>query len=551
MSVHEVETILGLLVAVAAIVAVSRRTTIPYPILLVVGGLALALIPGLPVVRLQPDLILLLFLPPLLFRQATTASFRDFRANRLPILSLAFGLVLATAATVALVAHSLIPGLPWSAAFVLGAVLAPTDEVAVTEMGKRLPIPDRVLTILEGESLINDASALVIYRMAIAATASGVFSFSNASLQFLGVGLGGATVGLLVGVFIAGLQRRLWEDPPVENTISLLTPFTAYLPAESLGVSGVLAVVTAGLYLGRQGPRLVSSRTRQQGQGFWQMILFLLNGLLFILTGLQLRLIRSESFVQFDFAVLGDILAILIVILGLRFAWVFLYTYLPRARIPGRRRRSPSFPWQHTVLIALGGIRGGISLVAALAIPLTLAGGKPFPERNLLIAISFFVILGTLLLQGLLLPWLIPRLGAEKETKREQEEITARLAAVQAALAYLNMPRMLESQGTLENEEELQTEDSSATVSPALVAGLRDYYERRAQHLKSRLPEQEAESDAATLQAYKDLLRELVQVKREAVLRLLYADVISDPVMRRVQQDLDLEELRLGPPRDG
>jgi CPA1 family monovalent cation:H+ antiporter len=321
--VFEVEIVLGLLVAVAALVALARKIKVPYPVMLVLGGLGLALVPGLPDIRLQPELVFLLFLPPLLYWESLTAPLRDFRANARLIFLLAIGLVLATTCVVALVAHAVIPGLPWPAAFVLGAVLAPTDEVAVAEVASQLALPRRVLSVIEGESLINDAVSLVAYRIAIAAAVTGLFSPRSAGVQFLLVGLGGVGIGLAVGWGVAWLRRHLARDPPVENTVSLLTPFAAYLPAEAAGVSSVLAVVTIGLYLGRRGTRLISSGTRLQSGAVWTMLTFLLNGLLFILTGLQLRQIRQERSLHWNLALLGDIGLILLAIILIRVVWVF------------------------------------------------------------------------------------------------------------------------------------------------------------------------------------------------------------------------------------
>ena len=283
---NQAEIICTLLIVIAALAILAKKVALPYPVLLVIGGLALGFVPGLPQVELEPDMVFLFLLPPLIYPAAIFTSWRDFRANLGPISLLAIGLVLFTTAFVAAVAHAL-TGLPWPAAFVLGAIISPTDAVAATAITDRLRVPRRIVTILDGESLVNDATALVAYRFAIVAMMSGRFSLSEASGRFVLVALGGTGIGLAVGWLAAHLQRRL-DDPPVQITISLLTPFAAYIPAERLQVSGVLAVVAAGLFLGWRAPQILTSRTRLNLIVFWEIMVFLLNGLVFVLIGLQL-----------------------------------------------------------------------------------------------------------------------------------------------------------------------------------------------------------------------------------------------------------------------
>src|SRR5437016_4663384 len=273
-----VETVMGLLAAVAALSLLSRKVPIPYPILLVLGGLILGLIPGLPQVSLDPELVFLFFLPPLLYPAALFTSWRDFRANLRPILLLAVGLVLFTTASVGFLAHYFIQDLPLTAGFVLGAIVSPPDAIAATAIAERLRVPRRIVTVLEGESLVNDATALVAYKFAIAAVTTGAFSLGQASLHFLIVCFGGIALGLAIGWSAAWFHKRV-QDAPIEITVSLLTPFAAYLPAERLGLSGVLAVVTAGLYLGRQLPEITDFQTRLDARPVWDTVEFLLNGL--------------------------------------------------------------------------------------------------------------------------------------------------------------------------------------------------------------------------------------------------------------------------------
>src|SRR5712692_3700341 len=287
-TVHNFETVLTLLVGVTLLALVARRFRLPTPALLVAGGLLVALVPGLPIVRFDPQLVFLVFIPPLLYRASLLASYRDVRANIRPILSLGVGHVLFATIVVAWVARYAVPGLPWASAFALGAVVSPPDVAAATAFLRRLPLPRRVVTILEGESMINDAAAIVAYRMAVAAAVTGTFSLGDPGLRFLWMGAGGVAVGLAVG-WLMGAVRRHIHDPEVENTISLLTGYAAFLPAEHLGVSGILAVVATGLYLGRVGPRIVAADTRVQNSGMWDVVVFVLEGLIFIITGLALR----------------------------------------------------------------------------------------------------------------------------------------------------------------------------------------------------------------------------------------------------------------------
>src|SRR5580704_10522046 len=343
------EVICTLLIVVATLAIVAKKVELPYPVLLVIGGLALGFVPGLPAVQLSPDIVFLFLLPPLLYPAAVFTSWRDFRANLRPILFLAIGLVLLTTVVVAAVAHAL-TGLPWPAAFVLGAIISPPDAVAATAITSRLRVPRMIVTILEGESLVNDATALVAYRFAIAAMMSGTFSLSEASLRFVLAALGGTGIGLAVGWLASQLQRRL-DDPPVQITISLLTPFAAYIPAERLHVSGVLAVVASGLFLGWRAPQILSSRMRLNAYVFWEMMVFLLNGLVFVLIGLQLprilHTLSGHSLKQFIWH--GALISCAAIVV--RIAWVFTATYLLRLIRNSWRKRDSYPPWQNVTII--------------------------------------------------------------------------------------------------------------------------------------------------------------------------------------------------------
>lgn len=542
------------MLAVAALVGVSRKTVVPYPVLLVVGGLILALIPGMPAISIRPELVFLVFLPPLLYWESLTASVTEFKINARPIAMLAIGLVLVNTCLLALIAHAVIHGMTWPAAFVLGAVLAPTDEVAVSEVASRFALPRHVLSVLEGESLINDAVSLVAYRMALAAAVTGAFSLGRGCVQFLVVSLGGVAIGLAAGWIVGRVRSWIPEDPPVENTISLVTPFAAYLPAELLGVSGVIAVVTIGLYLGRLGPKLVSSRTRVEGGAMWGMVTFLMNGLLFILTGLELRHIREDPLHTPTFTVLGYAVILFGAVVAVRFVWVFGVSYAPwvASRLAGRTHARPT--WKSRVVVAWVGIRGALSLVAALAIPIVVTGGRPFPDRSLIIAVSFYVILATLVLQGLSLPWLVKALHFPGDSKHAREEARARLAASRAGLRRLEREHIARTKARVAAAD--QSGDGGEPGAPAahepdetdpILEDLRRHYLERMERFTGELEDPPDEEEDARRDGARELRLELLDAERRAIIRLRDEGDISDDTLRRVQRDIDLEDFRLTP----
>lgn len=523
---HEVELVLGLLVAVAALVTLASRFNLPYPILLVVGGLVLGFIPGLPHVTLAPDLVFLIFLPPLLYRDAITTSWRDFRADIRKISLLAFGLVLATTLVVGIVAHAVVPDLPWSVAFILGAIVAPTDAVAASAVADGLNLPPRLLAILQGESLVNDATALVAYRFAVAAVVTGTFSLWEAGMRLVVVTLGGIAVGLAVGWAVAQVRQHL-NEPAVENLVSLLTGFAAYLPAEQLGVSGVIATVTCGIYLGRVGPRIVSPQTRVQNTGMWEMTSFILNGLIFILIGLQLpRVLDGTSHVS-AIRLFGYAAVVSFTVLFLRFAWLFAYGLVTRAVSWQRREEQPRPRWQNAVVLGWGGMRGVVSLAAALALPAATNAGGAFPSRNLVIFLTFSVLLVTLLGQGLTFSYLIRALGVTGDGRAEREEAKARLKAARAGMARL---------------EQLATED---WVQSDEAEAFRARYQEQADHYRAHYEGADLESEDERIEASLRLRRELLDAQRGAIARLRDEGYIADDILRRDQRDLDLESVRL------
>src|SRR2546423_9715353 len=387
--VGKTELFLICLVAVALLAIVARKIRVPYPILLTIGGVGLALVPGLPAIQLDPQLVFNLFLPPLLYPAAVYTSWRDFRANLRQILPLAIVLVLLTMTATAYLLHYLV-GLPLAVGFVFGAIISPPDAVAALAVTQHLRVPRRIIVILEGESLINDATSFISFRFAIAAVMTGAFSLAQASLQFLLVAAGGFCVGLAVGWLATQVQKRL-DDPPVSTKFSLLTPYVAYFSGEKLHVSGILAVVIAGIYYGWRAPRVLSGRMRLQAVPVWQMVTFILNGILFMLIGLQLPQVIHALPPGSTIAIVKLALLILFAIILVRFVWLFVATYLPRLFSPAFRRRNPA-PWQQTALIAWTGMRGADSLAGALAIPFVQADGAPFPGSDLILLLTFCVI---------------------------------------------------------------------------------------------------------------------------------------------------------------
>jgi Na+/H+ antiporter len=514
----------AILLAVALLLIVAQLVRVPYPILLVVGGLGLSFVPGIPEIQLPPDLVLIAVLPPLLYGAAFFTSLRDLRENAGAISLLAVGLVLTTVLVVAAVAHFLIPDLSWHGAFVLGAVVSPTDPTAASAIAERLGLPRRIVALIEGESLVNDGTALVAYKFAVVAVVTGTFSLADAAGDFVLNVVGGIAIGLGVGFLIRQVRLRL-DDPPVEITISLLSGFFAYLPAQAAGVSGVLAAVTVGIYMGWHTPELTSAQTRLQGIAVWEIVFFVLNALLFALIGLQLPGILDTLSGRSTATLIGYAAAVTAAVIAARFLWVVPGTYLT-ARFR-RRRRPIQEPGKAAILLSWSGMRGAVSLAAALALPLTTNSGQPFPNRSLIIFLTFGVIFGTLVLQGLTLPAVVKTLGIEDEGRAEKEETKARLYAAEAALARL---------------EELAEED---WVREDTLERLRGLFGFRRERFRSRF---DPESDGAIEDrsaAYQRLTRELLDAERNAVFELRRNGRIDDAVMRRVVRDLDLEEARL------
>jgi monovalent cation/hydrogen antiporter len=520
---HTELVLAGLLLAVATLVTLARVMSVPYPIFLVLGGLGIAFVPGMPEIELDPELVLLIFLPPLLYSASFFASLRDLRRNVVQISALSVGLVLLTCVAVAICIHEVVPGMSWPAAFVLGAIVSPTDPVAVTAIAERIGIPRRVVIVAEGESLINDASALTAYRVAVVAVTAGTFSVWDAGGRFLLGAAGGVAIGLAVGWVVANVRERL-DDPPVEITISLLTAYAAYLPAEELGLSGVVAAVTVGLFMGSQTSRVTNAQVRLQGFGMWQILTFLLNSFLFVLIGLQLpQLLDQLREADYEVAtVIGYGLLTSAVVVIARIVWVYGFTYLPGG-LAGRQEVRAG----NIALIAWMGMRGAVSLAAALALPTATDAGEPFTERPLILFITFCVILFTLVVQGLTLPLAVRWLADDDDDREEYEENHARKRAAQAAIDRLDLLAV----------EDWTREDT--------VDRMRAMYRYRYDRFAARFQE-DGDVDAFETRAsdYLRIVASVLEAQREMLDQMRREGAISSEVMRRVERELDLEEGR-------
>jgi CPA1 family monovalent cation:H+ antiporter len=525
-SAHDSLILLVILGAGAALLAFAPLLRVPYPILLVLGGLALGFVPGMPHVTLRPDLVLVAILPPLLYSSAFFTSLRDLRRNFRPLTLLAVVLVFVTMLTVAAVCHETIAGLSWPVCFVLGALVAPTDAVAANAIASRLGIPRRLATLIEGESLINDATALVAYRFAVAAVVTGTFSFWNATWHFVVDVIGGIAIGLAVGFVLRQVRRRMHHSP-TEIAIALLSGYFAYLPAQAAGVSAVLAAVTVSVYVGWYTPELTDPETRLQGDAVWSIITFLLNALLFGLIGLQLRAILESLSGRSTGTLIGDAAIVSAAVIATRLIWIYPATYLPRFLSRRIRERDTYPPWQYPTLIGWTGLRGAVTLAAALALPLTTDAGDPFPQRDLLIYLAFCVILATLVVQGLSLPLVIRLLDLEDDGSAAKEETKARIYAARAAVERL---------------DELVAED---WVREDTAERMRGLYRFRESRFAARFDDGDDGAIEQRSQDYQRLRRELLDAERRAVVELRRQGRINDDIMNLVQRDLDLEDARL------
>jgi monovalent cation/hydrogen antiporter len=518
--------LLLLLVFVAVFGALARRLQTPFPIVLLVAGLALSLVPGIPQVMLDPDIVFFVLLPPLLYSGAWLTSWRDFSYNLVSILLLAVGLVAFTVLGVAFTAKWAFAGFDWRLGIVLGAVVAPTDAIAATSIAKRLALPRRIVDVLEGESLINDATGLLALEFGIAMVVYGQTpGVGEGALRLLWLTAGGIVVGLVLGRLIEWFEVRI-DDAPIEITVSILVPYAAYLAAQAIQASGVLAVVASGLYLSRQSTRFFSPRVRIQVYAVWNALTFILNGVVFVLIGLQLPQVLAGIRGQYGLAALllyGALFSAVVVLL--RLFWVFPgahLAYFIRRRFLGQQERAPG-PRQIFV-VGWTGMRGVIALAAAIALPRMLSDGRPFPQRDLIIFLTFCVIVVTLVGQGLSLPAVIRALGLAGDPGAACELAEAQRIVVKAALQHV--------------------EEARAKDDPRW-AGL---YDDLAQHYRERLEALDGSPDSVgpeALRKYTELSRELLQIERETAIRLRNEGRVSDEVLRQIEHDLDLREARL------
>ena len=522
---HQEVQLLLLLLSAAALLLLAEPLRIPYPILLVVGGLLLGFAPGVPNVTLPPDVVLVGIVPPLLYIAAYNTGLRELRQNLRPIGLLALGLVTATTVSVAVLAHYVIH-LSWAGAFVLGAVVSPTDPLAASSIGHRLGVPRRPLAIVEGESLVNDGTALVLYKFAVAAVVTGSFSLVHAGASFVWTVVGGIGVGLVIGHAIRLVRRRL-DNPPLEVMIAFLTGYFTYLPATAIGASGVLAVVTAGVYMGWFTPELTTVETRLQGEAFWSILTFLLNALLFGLVGLQLHPILNRLSGYSATHLIAYAAGVAAVVIATRIVLIFPLTYLPRLLFRRIRERDPYPPWQQPVFVSWTGMRGAVTLAAALAIPLTTHAGARFADRDLIVYLAFCVVLATLVLQGVSLPLVIRLLRLEDDGLNVKEEAKARIHAAESAIARL---------------DELIDEGS---VRPDTAERLRGLYQFRSNRFRARFDDADDGALEERSLAYQRARRELLEAERSAVVAMRNEGRIADEVMHRVERDLDLEDSRL------
>jgi monovalent cation/hydrogen antiporter len=532
---RELELILALLAVSATVQMLARRLSVPYPSLLVVGGLAVAFIPGLPRIDSDPELLFLIFVPPLLYWAALTTSIRDLRDTIGPVARLSTVLVLLTMTVVAVVARYVIPGFTWSSAFLLGAIIAPPDPIAATAVIVPLGVSRRITTLLEGEGLLNDATALVAYRVALTAVVTGTFSASQAGLHLLTAGVTGALIGLVVGWLIVLFRRTVTGRLPiVENTLSLLSPFLAYIPADAVGASGVIAVVTLGLFLSRRDPRSMTPASRVQAEATWTMVTFLLQSLIFIMIGLELPHIMQDLHGHSIVSLLLYAAIITLVCVAVRFAWVGVSVMLLRySRKRKHKRMEPA--WNEGALVAWAGMRGGDSLVIALAIPFFTQSHVPVPARNLIVFITFCVIFATLVLQGMTLTPIVKMLGLHRDTSGQAEETTARVAEAEAALHMIDD---LIAHGGAEAR-------IARRMRVRYEARLHRWSARRDGRSEDATEQEAAAADdvAGISDAVTRVNQQVLGAQRDSLIKLRESETINDDVLRQLQRELDLESM--------
>jgi Na+/H+ antiporter len=526
---HDVILVIGLLFAVSLLTLLGARLRIAQPLVLVLGGLLIAFVPGLPHVRLAPDLVFLIFLPPLLYEAAWFTSWREFWRWKRSIAMLAFGLVLFTSGIVAYVTAAVIPGFTLALGFLLGGVISPPDAVAATSVLKGLRIPKRASTLLEGESLVNDASSLIVFRFALAAVVTGQFSVADAAQQFVLAAGGGVLVGLGLAAAAYHLHRALPTTAAIDTALTLMTPYVMYIAAEELHCSGVMSVVSGGLFLSQRAHSFLDYKARLQAYGVWGTLIFMLNGLVFILIGLELPDIRGLLAPGELQRAIGYGLFVSLLVIAIRFVWMYPAAHVPRLLFPSIGQREPSPGWRMPTVLGWAGMRGVVSLAAALSIPETLPGGEPFPQRGMLLVITFVVILVTLVGQGLTLPWIVRRLRVEdvdQQVSEEDQELTLRLRLLRAVVRHLEGHPKLATPG---------------------VAGVHAHYQRLSTRTESALDELRALSQDPHRDGdeRRELQRDIIAVQRRALAEVRDEQSVDDEVVRKMEGLLDLDEARL------
>jgi monovalent cation/hydrogen antiporter len=527
--VNDIETLIALVAVAIALVRVADLVAIPYPIVLVLGGLGIGFIPGGPSLELEPDVVFLVFLPPILQSAGYWSSPRELRSELLPLTWLVLGLSLATMVAVAVAAETVIPSIDWAEAFVLGAIVAPTDPVSAIATFQRIGVSDRVASLVEGESMVNDAVALVSYKVALVAVVSGAFTAETVIDDLIVGVIGGVAIGLALAWLAAKALRRL-DDPPLSIVLTVLLAYASFALADGIGASGVLAAVSSGLYAGWRSHEIFDADTRLNAQAFWRVLVFALNAILFVLVGLQFPEVLRRVGEQFsEGEIVGYGLLVSAVVIGVRMAWQFLPGSLGRI-VEGARGWSPGEDWRENLLIGWSGMRGAVSLAAALALPFELDSGAAFGSRDLIIYLTVAVIFVTLVGQGLTLPWVVRRLGLGVHDAWSPDEAVARLAAAQAALDRLEEIEAMEP-GVPEN----------------VLDRLREIYQARFARCVAALSGGDGEVPIEDpLVGYRRLREDLIGRERTALLEMRNEGRIKQDLFRRIQDDLDLDEARLG-----
>lgn len=526
---EDISLVILLLFGILFIGILSNRYKFPFPIILVLSGVVISIIPGLPVIALKPDIVFLIFLPPLLYGAAWNTSWHDFKANIRPISLAAFGLVLFTTYLVAVAAHAMIPGLSWPLSFLLGAIVSPPDAVAASAVTKGLGIQPRILAILEGESLVNDASGLIAYKYALAATSlAGEFVFSAALLNFFWVVIAGVVIGLLVSYVIYLVHKKFVTDPVIEVTLTFLTPFASYLIAEHFHVSGVLAVVSTGLYLSFRSSEIFSNESRIMTYAVWETVIYILNSLIFILIGLQLRSVLHgiKNYSATELFLYGAVISFVVIII--RFIWVVPAAMLPRL-LSKHIREKESFDPRNLVVFGWAGMRGVVSMAAALALPLVMEDNTPFPNRNLIIYLTFCVIVSTLVLLGFTLPWIIKKLKIPPYSIAA-EEYEVRTHLVSQIISHIEENLSMEKDillNDIKSKYEVKYNRLQRTDLP------RDYFGK------------ESVAKANVFNEFTRLQIDLINVERSILEQMHISGNASEEIIRKIERELDLEETRL------